>query len=521
MQKSLKYSGWLAPTLCLLVAVFACNEVPEELSRPMDNVPIPSGLSILIGADAFTLSWEFDIDFEYSGFVIFRSEDDRATWTRVATVQTPPYVDANLRRGLVYWYRVAGVNVDGVEGSRSTPVPVRAAVYAVTIDGGAPYTNARDVTLTFTAPPEVAYLRVSENPGLAGAEWRDFDPPTPFVLSAGDGLKTVYAEFQDASGNLTQTFSGSIKLDTFAEISALDFFPTTAIPRGGTVHFRVRTTGGELDGFAQVFVEGMGSDPIAAFDDGMRGDPQARDGSYEVDYTFPQFFRGRDLRMSAIFFDAAGNESAEREFANDLSITDPPAAVSLYPAVDSTIASITLRWTESEEVHFASYAVYRDKVASVDAEKSTLAGRVTQQGTTTLTDSGLLEAVGYYYAVFVVNDLGEKTRSTVRYFRTADKPPFAVTLDPPSAVGTNRLTLTWSENTNTDFDRYEIWQHTSPGVTNAAPSTRNKVIFDQGEVFADITGIDTTANTYYFKVYVHDKQGGFSRSNEVSTLPGS
>jgi hypothetical protein len=265
----------------------------------------------------------------------------------------------------------------------------------------------------------------------------------------------------------------------------------------------------------------MGNDPIGLFDDGMGGDNQAQDGSYEVEYTFLQFFRGRDLRMSAIFYDAVSNESAEREFADDLSFSDPPVPVFLYPAVDSTVSSITLRWTESEEVHFGRYEVYRDNDANVDTETSTFAGRVTQQSTTSFTDTGLDEAIGYYYSVFVVNDLGEEAGSNVRHLNTADVPPEAVDLDPPSAVGATQLTLTWSENTDTDFHRYEIWRYTSTGVTNGSPSTLAKTIFYSSETFADITGIDTATYNYYFRIYVFDKQGGFSRSNEVSTASGS
>ena len=523
MRKYPRLSVLPAVLTILLAWVWACDEVPEELTEPIPNVPVPDKLAILVGADTLTLSWEYDALFDYAGFAVYRSEDDGASWRKIATVASPPYVDTDLRTGVVYWYRVAGISAGGIEGNRSEIILARATVYTATINGGDTYTNSRDVQILFTAPVATNNVRYSEDQTFTDVQWQGYVHQTlyPYTLSTGDGVKTVYAQFRDEGGNQTETFSGSIILDTFAEISALDFTPKSPpIPPGGTVHFQIETTGNELDGFVHVFVEGMGQSPITVLDDGVGGDPTGADGIYEIDYTFPQFFRGTNMRMSAIFFDAAGNESAEREFADNLSMTDPPDSVFLYPAEDSTTTSITLRWSESQEQHFASYDIYRDDNPGVNSSTSVLAGRVTQQATTIFLDSDLDEAVTYYYVVFVVNDLGEETGSNVRALQTADLPPTPVTLDPPSSVGPTQLTLTWSVNNDTDFDYYEIWQSTSPGVTNGAPSVLAATITDRTEVFADITGLDTVSNDYYFRVYVYDKQGNFSRSNEVTTAAG-
>ena len=44
-------------------------------------------------------------------------------------------------------------------------------------------------------------------------------------------------------------------------------------------------------------------------------------------------------------------------------------------------------------------------------ENSILAGTVSGQSTTVFTDTGLTAATGYWYAVYVVNDLDEGTKS--------------------------------------------------------------------------------------------------------------
>ena len=90
-----------------------------------------------------------------------------------------------------------------------------------------------------------------------------------------------------------------------------------------------------------------------------------------------------------------------------------------------------------------------------------------------------------------------------------------MSLDPPSAIGVDRLTLTWSMYNNRDFQEYRIYRDTSPGVTTA--STLVTTIANRFQTFFDDSGLDTTANTYYYRVYVFDQGGNSARSNEVST----
>ena len=149
------------------------------------------------------------------------------------------------------------------------------------------------------------------------------------------------------------------------------------------------------------------------------------------------------------------------------------------------------------------------------SEQSLLVLTVTQPSNTIFTDSNLDEAQGYYYIVYVVNDLDESAGSNVRLFNTVDLPPAPVVLDPPSSVGVDRLTLTWSVNNDTDFQHYKIYRSSSPGVTES--DTEVATITDRLTTFFDDSGLDTTANDYYYRVYVYDAAGNSSRSNEVTT----
>ena len=103
-----------------------------------------------------------------------------------------------------------------------------------------------------------------------------------------------------------------------------------------------------MDRFDTLFANRyLAAGPIALNDDGRGGDPVAGDGSYEADYTFPTLFRGTELVVVAGFTDMVGNVAVPLEWDDRISFTDPPEAVQLIGAIDSTVSMITIRWSES------------------------------------------------------------------------------------------------------------------------------------------------------------------------------
>jgi hypothetical protein len=418
---------WTSIFVVLAASAVSCDEVPEIPTDAIPDIPVPTNLSAVLGSDGVTLTWEFDGSYNYSGFDVLRSEDDQLTWVKQATVAGPPYVDSNLRTGFTYWYAVAGVDANGVQGKRSAPFPARPALFEVLIDGGARVTRSQEVVLTFTAPALTQNVRFSEDETFATTQWRDFAPSVPFLLSAGDGSKVVWAQFRDEAGSLTESVSSSIDLDTFAQIDSLTFAALTGpslqdtISPGGTVRFHIVPAGNETGGFAEVSIEGMGSTPVEVFDDGRNGDAAANDGVYQRNYQFALAFRQRSMRMAAVFIDEAQNTSVEREFENNLYMSDPPDSVVLSEITVVSADSLALRWTRSVDDHFVNYSVYRDVASGVDPVQSVLVGSVSDQATTVYIDSGLLQpSTTYYYKVYVINDLDEGAPSNEK---SATTPP--------------------------------------------------------------------------------------------------
>jgi hypothetical protein len=80
-------------------------------------------------------------------------------------------------------------------------------VLPVFINGDDPQTGSRDVILTLTNEQVsdwggIGYatqVMVSNDPGFAGASWQAYAAEIPWLLAEGDGLKTVYVKYKDAS----------------------------------------------------------------------------------------------------------------------------------------------------------------------------------------------------------------------------------------------------------------------------------------------------------------------------------
>ncbi|MED5017263.1 S-layer homology domain-containing protein [Paenibacillus chibensis] len=85
------------------------------------------------------------------------------------------------------------------------------------INEGAKATNAAEVTLSLTSSdPDgsgVSQMQFSDDDVL----WSPFEPVASsrsFTLTAGDGVKTVYVRFKDEAGNVSDSVSAQIALDT-------------------------------------------------------------------------------------------------------------------------------------------------------------------------------------------------------------------------------------------------------------------------------------------------------------------
>jgi len=450
---------------------WGCLEGVTEapLAIPGEGIEAPGGLSARVGDGSITLVW---LAVEGAGsYRVYRSVDTADGFERLAETADTAYVDTDVQNGRIYFYAVSAMSADRLEGKRSVHIVAAPAVYAVSINGGDALTGSTSVVLTFTAPETTENVMIGTNASLTGAVWERFAATRAWRLEGLDGVKQLYVKFRDQSDAISPVVSASITLDTYAMIEGIAISPVPyRYSPGATVHFAMQVDDDELGGAASVSFENF-SGRVELYDDGKGGDVSANDGVYEADFRLSASIRGIDLIVTGDFTDKAGNAAPQFECPDKISVTDPPEAVQLIGAVDSSRTSITIRWTASR----------------------------------------------YYYRIFVVNDLDETAGSNTISAHTFDAYPDPVLLDDPSSVGSNRVTLTWSENADTDFGEYRLYRSLAPGVTTT--STLVATLTDREKTYFDDTGLNLALNTYYYRVYVFDLAGKSSRSNEVDTAP--
>ena len=142
------------------------------------------------------------------------------------------------------------------------------------------------------------------------------------------------------------------------------------------------------------------------------------------------------------------------------------------PPVPLSERRLGLSWSRSNEPDFASYRLYRSYTPGVGSSTAReLIADVTSQGNTEFTDTGLDPDSTYYYAVYVIDEIGlEAMSNEVAGTTLANEPPDPVELYTPWAPDTTSLEISWSESDASDFKQYELigWEQDPPDPPNSA-----------------------------------------------------
>ena len=84
---------------------------------------------------------------------------------------------------------------------------------AIIINDGEECTESQVVTLSLDRGSNnlVTGMRISEDPLFTGASWEPYNETKSWPLSAGFGIKTVYVQFKDSNGQLSNVFNDQIE----------------------------------------------------------------------------------------------------------------------------------------------------------------------------------------------------------------------------------------------------------------------------------------------------------------------
>lgn len=212
------------------------NRGKDQPAQPVEAgaVQPPRSLAVKAGDTEVFLSWmevpgaqAYNLYFSTSPHITIEGA------TKIEGVTTP-YTHEGLTNDTPYFYAVTASFEDGTESGPSeevTAIPVLIDItapqnpYAV-INHGAFMTNSPEVVVTISATDldtGVGAYFISESPltPVAGTPgWVDvtsaikFGATIPFILSPGDGHKTIYVWFKDIGNNVSTPASTTILVNT-------------------------------------------------------------------------------------------------------------------------------------------------------------------------------------------------------------------------------------------------------------------------------------------------------------------
>lgn len=474
-------------------------------SRP----PRVVNLAAALESQAVRLTWEVTDTASTIRYRVYVSDSTSAAYGLEDSTTSFSYTVTNLLLNQKYFFTVAAVVSSGIEGERSNQVSARVGVLGVTIDNDNRYTRDRDVTLQFVAPSSATHLLVADNEAMTGAAPLPFAASRPYALTGDDGLKTVFVRylFGDGSSSGDPVFD-QITLDTRAAIDSVYYAPAAAaFDAGDQVSLYLRSN--EIDGVAQVSIAGI-TPAIVLRDDGIGVDVLNDDGVYSGLYIVPASISVTSAELTGSFADAAGNQAPSVVATRRITIASPPTAVEFTTLEPLSTFQVRLNWVPTTESGFASYRVYRGLNASV-SDTSRLVATLSTRSIGTLTDTALNANTNYFYRLYVTNSAGLSTASAVRSARTlVNAAPTGVVLA-ATLDDTNSVRLTWSRNSEDDFQSYQIYRDTIALVDLTSPLV--SLINDRTTDF--LSDYLPQRRSYYYKVYVFDRHGLSTGSNEV------
>lgn len=225
-------------TIFLFLTVLTCDKKPTTptYDNPFDIENPQTGgdpfqLTAIIANGGITLEWNKPEYKELLSFKIYRSEQESSGYAELgtATASQTQYIDKQIENGHSYWYLVTVVDTKDSETSRTNTASVNIKTEPVlTINGGAEYTATRDVSLTILAIT-AQQMMLSNNADFSGASWEINATSKYWMLTTGEGEKTVYLKVKYDNDIESEDVNYKIILDTTLPAIALTITPDSGI----------------------------------------------------------------------------------------------------------------------------------------------------------------------------------------------------------------------------------------------------------------------------------------------------
>ncbi|MFH1501689.1 MAG: S8 family serine peptidase [Candidatus Eisenbacteria bacterium] len=205
--------------------------------------------------------------------------------------------------------------------------------------------------------------------------------------------------------------------------------------------------------------------------------------------------------------DAGENVSPPSSVESDYALDLPPAAptgLAASPGVGE--GEIDLDWSDNGEADFDHYRLERAENPAFSGATSFITS------SSDYADSGLTPGGLYYYRVFAYDANSNVSDPSVSDSEFAtDLPPAVPTgLAAVPGPGEGEIEVSWSANTEPDFDHYRLERHTDPGFGPGSDP------FEQPATYFPDSGL-VPGDEYFYRVIAVDAGGNESAPSTVES----
>jgi len=427
------------------------------------------------------------IDYNKPVKLVEVSVDDQVTWSP-ATGTGKWHALMTLSEDTTrIWVKVTDVAGDVNLGVTNINVDTTPPEGAILINDGETFAVSEDVVITLNANDKygVSSVIMSEDPDFFDASWAGYQASIPFVLSSGDGNKTVYAKFRDVHGWESKIVNDSIILDTIPPKGSILINGGANFTRNTTIALAMNVT--DLEGVTEM--------KISDFKDLHDADWQPF--KTVLSWVLPP--GNGERAVYVIFRSAAGQESNTATASIILDTQGPATQVSINGGAAYTNSNlVSLHLNATDNYRMGAMEIGNDPTFSGSAWEPFSGGR-----SWTLSPGDGLKKV-YARAADVAGNEGTAGVASIVLDTTA---PSSEISPLPFTVNMTNFTVGWNGSDATSgILLFDVQYNDSGGAWTDWHIRTNSTK-------ADFSGAD--GHTYSFRVRAQDRAGNLENHTDA------
>jgi fibronectin type 3 domain-containing protein len=521
--------------------------------------------------ERISLAWDANTESDLSYYSVYRAASEDGPYAKVSTshITTTSYTDYGLAHSTTYWYVITATDTAGNESAYS--VAISATTYSDQPE--ITFSNLSPTNLTSQTSPVAFSGKVASPHGIESvALWGDWsgawkqESATPYDALSTETLKNpgfetfvdgLAADWQVSSGSGTvyavaadSGNTGQAQRFTLSTVGVwgIYLYQTPSLQAGATYKWKLwYKTSGNASIVAEVCNASLTQIAFQHALPGTNGEWKRAELSFTYNNTHANLVRVSTNAAHTVWLDdcslravdsagtfptevypsfsvvmgdgahkwalraanAYGSAATTSQTLEVPDVTAPATPTGLAATAGDKQAA--LDWNNNAESDVAHYDVYRATVQGGPYSKVNATAITTSE----YTDMGLTNGTRYYYRVRAVDTSDNASDYSGEVSVTpADTAPPAAPMGLVAQTGNKQVTLQWDDNSEPDFNHYDLFRAT----THGGPYTKINALALVAPTFVD-TGL-TNGTAYYYVVKAFDNIGNASAySGEATATP--